>query len=1028
MDSTPQASRKQPLQPQQQQQQQPRMQRFTRPEDLAMIEGLDTQTSRTHDPERVRELELDRTRQYLEAHTTFLNSADPTGGPGFIPSASTTASYYHHLQQPPPARQSQAHHHPHHPQAQFYHVQGPLSSSSSATTPPNYPSSLAGDDSTGPPSSTGLHPGGGGLLGGGLTAPGTPHSFLSSPSIGYYSYTNSHNAYSRPSSRIGGYWVDPEAEDDADDENHVEGMMVGSTMHLIMPSSAMFVKTREPTVEGEQLGFVRMLVAGQSRVWNARLIQEMFKWDSILANDFDDEFLQESHDHLQQPSSSSSPTLGVHLPPAAAGTTTTNAAIPTQSSDGSNKVIEEGYFYDSSSSGQPDQPAQLSGHRGQGSGSGESTGQGPNIINTNQRGRRSRVSSNSAHVAQESGSSATSSRPTHNDLQQQQQQKRSSRRNRCDAVTEAIIEHYASSMILPTWAREGLDEQEMHQEILVKNICIVDTPGCDAFTNSNRAMDLTISYLGLQFQTSNEFFSRSARSDDALGRFLANNATGAHSHVDACLYVVHGQLTEVDVQFLHRLQPWVNIIPVLVPQSLAGQNPEKSSSSTNSGGSTVMDTHTARVNLIRKLRENDIVVYGVEEIPPPSTAVSPEDESSPPPLSLDTALLRAEYCAPPFVFSVPEDGATGYSDMDIQQLQVQQTGSKSLEGFEEKLAAPAQQLCHDLEPLRQWVYVDRLSALRHHTILKFLAWRRDHYPSSLATLSSPALMYSSQESVSFSTRQRVHSYNQHQQDGAVTVFPPYVTDYYPPTDPSRATLSATTNSPPPSIRTHATLPSDLLRELSLQEQLRLAAKVQRLLETSGQVFERIMMERKESWQRALGGLEREQRIQFLIQELKRWAYHEQPTSSVLFAASTDPRSGVEFGLGRQGSHGHNPLSTSLSTEPSLMDAVHEPAIGSHSKSAITTAAVMESGRRSTGRPKTIKKSRHIQKKSETASLLSYEEQQDEEDPLGLGRWMGRLLRTMGRGLAHAVVMMSMGNLAAWIYTHFLEHSLLTWPL
>src|SRR5690349_9392913 len=91
-------------------------------------------------------------------------------------------------------------------------------------------------------------------------------------------------------------------------------------------------------------------------------------------------------------------------------------------------------------------------------------------------------------------------------------------------------------------------------------------------------MDLVISYLGLQFQTTNEFFSRSALSDDSLGRFLANNTTGAHSHVDACLYVIEGQLSDTDILFMQRLQPWVNLIPVLIPPSthLRGTEREQS--------------------------------------------------------------------------------------------------------------------------------------------------------------------------------------------------------------------------------------------------------------------------------------------------------------------------------------------------------------------------------------------------------------------------------------------------------------------
>ncbi|KAF9992662.1 hypothetical protein BGZ65_011970, partial [Modicella reniformis] len=60
-----------------------------------------------------------------------------------------------------------------------------------------------------------------------------------------------------------------------------------------MPMPTMFMKSRESTSEGDKLGFVKLMVAGKSRVWHSRLIQDVFKWDGIVANDFEDTFLQE---------------------------------------------------------------------------------------------------------------------------------------------------------------------------------------------------------------------------------------------------------------------------------------------------------------------------------------------------------------------------------------------------------------------------------------------------------------------------------------------------------------------------------------------------------------------------------------------------------------------------------------------------------------------------------------------------------------------------------------------------------------
>ncbi|KAK3836661.1 MAG: hypothetical protein JOS17DRAFT_489258 [Linnemannia elongata] len=665
-----------------------RMQRFTRLEDLADLEDLTVRLPATTPPisqsrvgvtpsanshshihrptesrEQLNDFEQDheheqrreqdeRTRQYIEEHTTFLNSAD-TEGSGYIPPrpsiATTAAEAGYSLQQ--------RHYHDHHPLDDHSHASASVSAQ---RTPVHYPSSLAEDE--------------------GYTAPGTPHSFLSSPSLGYYSHP------SRPPSQTG-YWLDQEA----------------SSLNLIMPSSAMFVKSREPTAEGDKLGFVKLMIAGQSRVWNSRLIQDMFQWDGIIANDFDDEFLQ---DPLLNESEAITAAVG--------------------SSGRHHRQRKQDPYYP--------QPHQ--------------TGVG---------------------------------------------------------VREAIVEHYASSMVLPAWARAGFEDQELRQEILVKNICIVDTPGYSAFNNPNRAMDLVISYLGLQFQTTNEFFSRSALSDDSLGRFLANNTTGAHSHVDACLYVIEGQLSEIDIQFMQRLQPWVNLIPVLIPPStlLQERERERAPQEGQEEEDVIMSTPTttaemiasARMELIRQLKEHEIHIYGIDldgalsgptvwpssNSSPFTTAESPEvDLASPPLLVLDgTNLLSPQFTSPPFIFHVPpslmDDTGVGQLDRDVLHLDVVTTQeSQNLQDDEDdsdngrqatllptipqhraSSALGVQEDLPDLEPLRRWIYVNHLAALRHHTTQKFLSWRR-HLPSML-NLQSP--MESSQDSGSYRQQQRRHHHS-----------------------------------------------------------------------------------------------------------------------------------------------------------------------------------------------------------------------------------------------------------------------------
>ncbi|OAQ22311.1 hypothetical protein K457DRAFT_143519 [Linnemannia elongata AG-77] len=1027
-----------------------RMQRFTRLEDLADLEDLTVRLPTTtptvslsrvgvtpavnsdshiqrpsgngdfeqgHEHEQRREQD-ERTRQYIEAHTTFLNSAD-TEGSGYIPprpsvTVTTIAAEAGYSLQ-------QRHYHDHLPLDDHLHASV---STSASRTPLHYPSSLAEDE--------------------GYTVPGTPHSFLSSPSLGYYSHP------SRPPSQTG-YWLDQEA----------------SSLNLIMPSSAMFVKSREPTAEGDKLGFVKLMVAGQSRVWNSRLIQDMFRWDGIIANDFDDEFLQD-------------PLLNE-----------SDAVAAAVDSSGS----EPGVLHDSQ------------GESGGGGGV-SSSNESSSFLEETPGHRRQRKQDNYYPHPHQTGV----------------------------GVREAIVEHYASSMVLPAWARAGFEDQELHQEILVKNICIVDTPGYSAFNNPTRAMDLVISYLGLQFQTTNEFFSRSALSDDSLGRFLANNTTGAHSHVDACLYVIEGQLSETDILFMQRLQPWVNLIPVLIPPSTHLRETEREQSpqeiqdqEEEEEEDVIMSTPTtataemiasARMDLIRQLKENEIYIYGMDtdgtlsgppistssNSSPFTTAESPEADLASPPLLVldDTNPLSLEFTSPPFIFHVPpslmEDTGVGQLDRDVLQLDVvtkqesqdpqdpqddedddSDNGGHSalLPTIPQHRASSAlgvQEDLPDLGPLRQWVYVNHLAALRHHTTQKFLSWRR-HLPSML-NLQSP--MESSQDSGSYrQQQQRRHHHHSHggggqqlQQQHSLNVFS---SDSGPGS--YRPALSTATHSPPPSIsitrhnqqqqhlNNQRALPTDMLGDLRAQDQRRISEKVVRMLETQGQVFERILQERQVAWRRALEGMEREQRIEFLMQELRRWANEgpnskEQQLRESEREAQKQRRLDVQYREGSRDSEwssagGGTGLGLGLDTsglamgsagaavpaEPSLRDALFSEEYGVEVSNSVRATTANVSGRKSHkskysggGDSRRTKKSRSSgssSKVSSTAPASSHgrdvelQNDEEEEDPLGLGLWMSRLFGAIGRGLVNVVVMVGMGSFATWVYTHFLEHRV-TW--
>ncbi|KAF9379061.1 hypothetical protein BGX21_002739, partial [Mortierella sp. AD011] len=765
-----------------------RMQRFTRLEDLADLEQLGvpeqapstgTSTSAVMNtgvstnmrpsagiarPNPEHRAAQDRIRQYINANTTYLNSAD-TEGSGYIPNQATLSQLV------------QSH-------AISHHVNSGDEDSIHISRTPHYSSSLAEDDN---------------------------YSLPSSPSLGYYSHA------SRPSSQTG-FWADQDV----------------SSLNLIMPSSAMFTKGRESTADGDKLGFVKMMVAGKTRTHHSRLIQEMFKWDGIVANDFEDEFLQDRR------------SLSV----------TQNAMENDQAS----------YPY----------------------------------------------VSHSAHGSYSSQSSA--------------QQDESSLQERYREVAQVIVERFASSMVLPAWARAGLDEQDMQHEILIKNICFVDTPGYESFNNPSHAMDLVASYLGLQFQTTNEFFSSSAVSNDSLGRFLANNSTGAHSHVD--------------------------------------------------------------------LRDNDIEVYGMDEYsamttPTPSphlTDTSQDEDISSPPLSMEGNSRNSEYASPPFVFFIPEDIGNANA---VQQLDV--TGDKEhLQGLASSNLSAASftpfesSQWSDMESMRKWIYVNNLAALRHQTTLKFLRWRRH----KLSMIPSP--MFSSQESESFL---RPQPNNQQ-----------YPLSEYPGSHGIN-TNSSSSGVMAPQQPQQQPLPSELLSDLLSSGQKRLSAKAARIIETHGQTFERIMMERQAAWRLALEGIEREQRIDFLVQELKRWAIEGQSERLGHRGRNTQNNSpGHILGLGMETG---NPSLLSTSRDRSA----DERTGGRRNRSKRGQAVKNDS-------PSRISKTSRSESESQGDG-------NDDNDPLGMGLWMGQFFGAVGRSIVHVVVMVGMGSLATWIYTNFLENRV-TW--
>lgn len=71
-----------------------------------------------------------------------------------------------------------------------------------------------------------------------------------------------------------------------------------------------------------------------------------------------------------------------------------------------------------------------------------------------------------------------------------------------------------------------------------------------------------VDYHLQQFIKTDRVFTREIPSNQIV-RFL-RAGTGSHTHVDTCIYGVLHRLTPVDIEFMKRLTPLVNVIPVIL--------------------------------------------------------------------------------------------------------------------------------------------------------------------------------------------------------------------------------------------------------------------------------------------------------------------------------------------------------------------------------------------------------------------------------------------------------------------------------
>ncbi|KAB8296934.1 hypothetical protein EYC80_002342 [Monilinia laxa] len=130
-------------------------------------------------------------------------------------------------------------------------------------------------------------------------------------------------------------------------------------------------------------------------------------------------------------------------------------------------------------------------------------------------------------------------------------------------TTTQITEIYASTKAYPTWWAE-VDESKilrrrksMGDSVLERNLCFVDTPGYGNKTSCLEVISPVVNYIESQFQ---KLESKDGMSDSDMIQLLGGNGG---SQVDVVFYIIINRIKPVDIEYLRRISPMTNVIPLI---------------------------------------------------------------------------------------------------------------------------------------------------------------------------------------------------------------------------------------------------------------------------------------------------------------------------------------------------------------------------------------------------------------------------------------------------------------------------------
>ncbi|KAI8919171.1 Septin-domain-containing protein [Powellomyces hirtus] len=132
-----------------------------------------------------------------------------------------------------------------------------------------------------------------------------------------------------------------------------------------------------------------------------------------------------------------------------------------------------------------------------------------------------------------------------------------------ETTTPKVVESYAALPILQSHA-STIPVGHLHIGEEKLNISFLEPPGFGSHTDAMRVIRPTVEFNNRQFQDTDRVFHRDASiPNTTIMRFL-NAGTGAHTHVDVCLYAVLHRIKAVDLEYMRQLAPGVVLIPVIL--------------------------------------------------------------------------------------------------------------------------------------------------------------------------------------------------------------------------------------------------------------------------------------------------------------------------------------------------------------------------------------------------------------------------------------------------------------------------------